>query len=294
MVEELILKHSGEENYISLKSLFYKYNKRMDLIDSKQKQLIIDVINGNLVNSEIVNDTAALSALLAFYLYDNFLDNYDALVRNFGSNHTIASLKLTSKKTISDLKEKTKLSSFSVSYDENSKMGTDFFIVDYNDFERSENDYKFGTLRIGGLSITEGDDSSWKLKNLDILEITSLKPLQYMKLEPSWSLNLSLKKERELSNSYDTELSVGFGASYRMSNFMIFALPSYDFFGKGFIKSGFQYKFNNIGFKAESIDLDKTKLLISQRLGSSFSLNLSYLIEKNQDNTSSASIKYFF
>ncbi|WP_111636616.1 lipoprotein N-acyltransferase Lnb domain-containing protein [Marinomonas shanghaiensis] len=281
-------------NRFEINSLFHNFNTEYKKLSAKERVDVSDMFsNPKSVNPENGNNAgkvAVLASRLSFESYGRPNDSYGEILDTFGKKDSLQlKIPLNQKSDDRDL-DGLSVSSAKIYFKKDS-LSVQLSAVDFDHFEQRSQHYLSSKLTAGVIEIYE-DNGSAIVETLDILNIRSVTPLNFVTRTPSWKLRIGA--DRTKSDTLQPLVSAGLGAGFNVFQFMFYSLPSIELSHSVTfpIYSGIEFKSDVLSIKYETKNNSEQSLTLYKRQSSSFSYE--YKITKHDTTTQQIAFSYYF
>lgn len=281
-------------NRFEINSLFHNFNTEYKKLSAKERVDVSDMFsNPKSVNPENGNNAgkvAVLASRLSFESYGRPNDSYGEILNTFGKKDSLQlKIPLNQKSDDRDL-DGLSVSSAKIYFKKDS-LSVQLSAVDFDHFEQRSQHYLSSKLTAGVIEIYE-DNGSAIVETLDILNIRSVTPLNFVTRTPSWKLRIGA--DRTKSDTLQPLVSAGLGAGFNVFQFMFYSLPSIELSHSVTfpIYSGIEFKSDVLSIKYETKNNSEQSLTLYKRQSSSFSYE--YKITKHDTTTQQIAFSYYF
>lgn len=281
-------------NKFEINSLFHNFNTEYKKLSTKERVDVRGMFsNPQSVNPENGNNAgkvAVLASRLSFESYGRPNDSYGKILDTFGQKDSLQlKIPLNQKSDDRDL-DGLSVSSAKIYFKKDS-LSVKLSAVDFDHFEQRSQHYLSSKLTAGAIEIHE-DNGSAIVETLDIINIRSVTPLNFVTRTPSWRLRIGA--DRTKSDTLQPLVSAGLGAGFNVSQFMFYSLPSIELSHSATfpIYSGIEFKSDVLSIKYETKNNSEQSLTLYKRQNSSFSYE--YKITKHDTTKHQIAFSYYF
>ena len=269
-----------------------KYQKLNNFEQQTVEQMIVDKTFQYQGIHQDLGDIAVLGSRLSFESYQNPYPSYFGLMDTYGNRSGLLEVLPEAKPTSDKELDKLKLSSFGLSHNKDTNSAR-FALLDYSQFYQRQDKVNTASLKAGVVELSGVDDTS-RIEGLSLLEISTLKPLNFLAKELSWRVKLGA--ERNDRNELRPVFRYGLGGAISMLGATFYALPSLQVSNITHmpIYTGFETNMGLVSVAYENKDLLDHELTLYKRLNSSFALEYQAQKLDKAETSHTASAYYYF
>lgn len=295
-IEKALYQGKSKTLYFRTESLSNKFNTSYHTLNKEQKSRVKEMFynaDGRYLDEEKnLGDIAVLASMLSFESYQNPNPAYAELLNKYGKDSSILSEMPLSENTSDSNLDPLLTSSIKISTQKDS-IQLKLSVVDFHHFEQRKYHFTSSKLEVGSLELQE-EDNSVKIKSINLINIRSVTPINFVTKKASWRLNIGAK--RSAKDQLETSFSYGIGAAFSISQIKFYILPSIEA-QSSFefpVYSGMEFNSENVSIKYETKNLDESSLSFFRRENSSFGYE--YTIKKKENNqvNHQVSFNYYF
>lgn len=277
-----------------LNALFHNFNNEYQSLNTKEQADVrgmfsnTDAVTPN--SGHNVGKVAVLASRLSFESYGRPNDSYEKILDTFGKKESLEhKMPLLHKASGVDL-DGLPVSSATI------KIEKDLFsiklsAVDFDHFEQRSKHYLSSKLTAGTIEISEVNGSA-QVDSLELINIHAVTPLSFVTRTPSWRMRIGA--DRTESDELQPIVSIGVGAGFSASQFMLYSLPSIEL-AKSItfpIYTGIEFKSNAFSIKYETKNTSEQSLTIFKRQSNSIAYE--YTISKRDATKQHFALSYYF
>lgn len=239
-----------------------------------------------------LGDVAVLASRLSFETYKKPYPSYFGLLETYSNKEGLLDALPDAKPASDEELDKLNLSSLGLAFNDD-EASASFALIDYSQFYQRQKNVYSSSLRAGVIEVSGIDESS-KIDDLSLLEISTLKPLNFVSKGFSWRLKLGA--ERNSQNELRPLLRYSLGASVATLGAKFYLLPSLQLSDSTHmpVYLGFEAQMGFASLSYENKDLEDHELRLYKRMNSSFALQYQAVKLENIDLVQSASAFYYF
>jgi hypothetical protein len=296
MMEAQIHKVAPSSDIFELPSLLTQFNlKYQNLSDFEQltvRQMVQEQGYQYQGLHQDLGDVAVLASRLSFETYKQPYPSYFGLLETYGNKAGLLDVIPEAKPATDQEKDKLNLSSLGVIYNDD-EISASLALIDYSQFYQRQKNVYSSSLRAGVIEVSGVDESS-KLDDLSVLEISTLKPLNFVSKGFSWRFKLGAERNRQ--NELRPLLRYSLGASVATLGAKFYLLPSLQLSDSTHmpVYSGFETQIGLTSLSYENKDLEDHELRLYKRMNASFALQYQATKLDKTDLEQSASAFYYF
>lgn len=295
-IEKALHQDKSKTLYFRTESLSNKFNNSYHTLRKEQKTRVKEMFytadSRYLDEEKDLGDIAVLASMLSFESYQNPNPAYAELLDKYGKDSSILSEMPLSENTSDRNLDSLLTSSVKLSIQKDSTL-LKLSAVDFNHFEQRKYHFTSSKLEVGSLELQEEDDSI-KIQSINLINIRSVTPINFVTKKASWRLNIGAK--RSTKDQLEASFSYGVGAAFSISQIKFYALPSIEAQSsfKFPVYSGIEFNSEHLSIKYETKNLDESSLSFFRRENSSFGYE--YTIKKTEGNKANhqLSFNYYF
>lgn len=291
-----VLEQNEKTFIFSIDSLFNEFNNSYLSLNSSERSLTKDIFLNDEVgypdDSKKSGYTAAIASRLSFKTYGSPNRAYGRVINTFGEDSSLLNKPPSEYFYKEEEKDGLEVSSIKSIMSEdtfNIKIST----VDFDHFEQRIHHFTSSKLSAGSVELSE-KNKSLSLEALDLINIRSITPVNFVTKTPSWRLRVGA--ERDDNRSLKSILSGGIGASFSANNMIFFVLPSLEL--KSSIEypvySGILFHSELLSIKYESRNFEDHKISIYRRENNYFGYEYSLSDEKETEKLHNLTFSYYF
>jgi len=296
LVEAQIHKLASSSEMFELPSLLSQFNVKYQALNDFEQLTVRQMVQDQSFQyqgmHQDLGDVAVLASRLSFETYKQPYPSYFGLLDTYGNKAGLLDALPDTKPVTDTERDKLNLSSLSLGVNED-ETSARFALIDYNQFYQRQENVNASSLKAGVITLSDIAGSS-RIEDLTVLEITTLKPLNFISKEASWRLKLG--GERNNQDELQALLRFGIGPSVSMLGSKFYLLPSLEVSNSTHmpVYTGFETYTNFASIAYENKDLEDHTLRIFKRLNSSFALEYQAQKDDKEAASHSASAFYYF
>ena len=176
---------------------------------------------------------------------------------------------------------------------QNNKVAIRLSFVDFDHFEQRSQKSASSKLSAGSIELSKSESSA-RIESINLLDIQSITPINFVTKTPSWRLKLGVN--RNSMDQLQPLLSIGSGPAFSLSNFKFYILPSIELntsFSVPFY-SGIQINSDLISIKYETRNAQDHNLTFFKRKSRILGYAYSLIKENQEDIKQQISLSYYF
>lgn len=296
LMEAQLHQVASRSEVFELPSLLSLFNQKYQVLTNFEQHTVQQMVQDQDFQyqgmHQDLGDVAVLASRLSFETYKTPYPSYFGLLDTYGNPSGLLST-MPEAGPISDTeKDSLKLSSIALKADKDG-VAASFALIDYNQFYQRPLSVNGASLKAASVSVTGIDESS-QIDDLTLLEINTLKPINFVSKAFSWRLKLGA--ERDHNDELAGLARYGLGPTVTLLGANFYLLPSVEISNTSRLPvySGFESTGGFVSFAYENKDLEDHSLKVFKRINSDFSLEYQVVKEVKEAVTHSASAFYYF
>jgi len=296
LMEKILYRDGNKASYFTIDSLFNKFNRNYDSLTNSQRTRVKEMFYNSdteyLDGEKELGDVAVLASMLSFEGYQTPNPTYASLLNKYGKDSSILTEMPLSKSKNEESLDSLLTSLVKLTLQKDSTQ-LKLSLVDFNHFEQREYHFTSSKLEVGSLELQEEDDSV-KIKSIDLMNIRSVTPINFVTKKASWRLNIGA--ERNSKDELEALFSYGIGAALSVSRIKFYTLPSIEAHSslEFPIYSGIEFNSKSLSIKYETKNFDENSISFFRRESSSLSYEYTMKKNRNNDTNHQISLSYYF
>jgi hypothetical protein len=297
LLEKTVLEQEELPEVFVIDSLFGHFNKKYSALNSKNKELTKTMFlskENSYSNNVEAGEVAAIASRLSFESYQRPNDSYKSLVDLFGEDSSLLRRIPFKNDLMKNSKLFDEINSSSLNFNaQNNKVAIRLSFVDFDHFEQRSQKSASSKLSAGSIELSKSESSA-RIESINLLDIQSITPINFVTKTPSWRLKLGVN--RNSMDQLQPLLSIGSGPAFSLSNFKFYILPSIELntsFSVPFY-SGIQINSDLISIKYETRNAQDHNLTFFKRKSRILGYAYSLIKENQEDIKQQISLSYYF
>ncbi|MEL0637287.1 DUF4105 domain-containing protein [Marinomonas sp. TI.3.20] len=295
LLETRIQALEQENREFEINSLYYEFNIKFEKLNKNEKNTTKKIFSNNkkhLQKNYNAGVVAALASRLSFESYKTPNIGYKKILDEYGKDSSLLRRIPYFEKNKKTTSDNLNYSSIKI-YKEKDSLNLKLSAIDFNHLEQRPKHFMFSKLSAGTIELIKKREGV-HIESLSFLNIRTLIPIDFVTKEPSWRLRIGAERDNE--NKLRALTSFGVGASFSLSDFIFYTLPSVELKSSlNFpVYSGIYFKSKSLLIKYETKDLKENSLTFYKRENNNFGYEFRISKSKNSKPKTRIGLSYYF